>query len=185
MLVSTYPGTMCQNFTQDWYVEKTQTHPACPLSFPSVQPHIDYCITVWGGAANIYIVQVQRLQNKAARIITGVYDWEVRGCDLVKQLGWQTVRERCNYLTCVMVFKSLHGLAPSYMEDMFTFTSEIRDRVTRGNSQHNLYVPKPNLEVFRSSVQYRGACLWNSLPLQIKSATTLSSFKDKCRSHFN
>ena len=32
----------------------------------TIQPHIDYCITVWGYAPDIYIIQV--LQNRAARI---------------------------------------------------------------------------------------------------------------------
>ena len=36
-----------------------------------IQPHIDYCITVWGYAPNIHIDKVRRIQNGAARIITG------------------------------------------------------------------------------------------------------------------
>jgi len=149
-----------------------------------VQPHIDYCLTVWGGAASVYIDRVQRLQNKAARIITGVYDRDVNGVSLVKRLGWQNVRERCNYLTCLLVFKSTHGLAPLYMQDMFTFSSALIGRPTRSHHENNLYVPMPNLEMYRTSLQYRGACLWNSLPVNIKSAPTLASFKARYRLHF-
>ncbi len=45
----------------------------------TIQPHIDYCITVWGFAPNKYVDKVQRMQNRAARIITGNYNWDVRG----------------------------------------------------------------------------------------------------------
>lgn len=48
----------------------------------TIQTHIDYCITTWGFAAMKYLPQIQ-LQNRAARIITGNWDWDIRGIDIV------------------------------------------------------------------------------------------------------
>ncbi len=48
-----------------------------------IQPHIDYCITVWGYVPDIYLDKVQRIQNRK-RIITGNYDWYIRGTDFVR-----------------------------------------------------------------------------------------------------
>lgn len=149
-----------------------------------IQPHIDYSITVWGGAADVHINRVQRLQNKAARIISGIFDWNVRGIDIVNDLGWMNVRERCNYLTSILVYKALNNLAPNYISDMFSYLSETREFVTRSHTRGDLCIPKPNLELFKSSLQYRGACLWNSLPSSVKSASSLSSFKRLYNSYF-
>ncbi len=32
------------------------------------------------------------MQNRAARVVFGVYDWSLNGMAIVSQLGWQIVR---------------------------------------------------------------------------------------------
>lgn len=76
-----------------------------------------YNLTVWGHAADKYLNRVQYLQNRAARILTINYDWNTRGINLVKDLGWQNVLQRRDYFTVVQVFKALHSLAPDYIQD--------------------------------------------------------------------
>ena len=45
------------------------------------------------------------------------------------------------------------------------------------NSRNNLYVPRPRLDLFKTSISFAGASFWNSLPQNIKSCTSLPSFK--------
>jgi len=45
------------------------------------QPHIDYCITIWGYALKSQIQRVERLQNTIFRLITGDYSWNTSPCD--------------------------------------------------------------------------------------------------------
>ena len=54
-----------------------------------IQPHFDYCISVWGYTNLKNLTLLQRLQNRAARIITGISDWDHSATELVKNLGWQ------------------------------------------------------------------------------------------------
>ena len=42
-----------------------------------------------------------------------------------------------------------------------------------------LYVPKPKCETFRNSLAYSGAKIWNSLPVNVKSAKSIEQFKDR------
>ena len=52
-----------------------------------IQPKIDYAILIWGYTTAHNINKVQRLQNRAARILTGNYDYvNTRGINLVKTL---------------------------------------------------------------------------------------------------
>jgi len=56
-------------------------------------PLFDYACTVWG-CTNANVKLIQRLQNRAARIITGCYDViNVRGIDLVKTLKWLNMQD--------------------------------------------------------------------------------------------
>ena len=62
------------------------------------QSIIDYCITVWGSAAQKYVCKIQKLQDRAARLLSQNFDWNIRGMDIVRGLGWQNVKERyCFY----------------------------------------------------------------------------------------
>ena len=143
----------------------------------TIQSVIDYCITVWGYAPSIYLDHVQSLQNRAARIITGNYDREVRGVDLVKDLGWFNIRQRRDYFMGLLVFKALNNMSPVYMTQMFTFSHEIGVYPTRSAQQNSLYVPKVSKQIFSQSAQFNGPRFWNSLPLEIRNADALITFK--------
>ncbi len=64
----------------------------------------------------VYIDKVQRMQNRATRIIVfGVYDWSVSGIDIVSQLDWQTVHVRRDSFMCVLMYKCLNGQGPAFL----------------------------------------------------------------------
>ncbi len=80
-------------------------------------PHLDYCSHLWGSAQ---LKQLFKLQKRAAWMI---YDLPTRTptAPLLKQLNWMPLIDRIKYRKAVMVFKSVNGLAPQYMKDLFQF----------------------------------------------------------------
>ena len=60
-----------------------------------VQPYFDYCSQVWGGLGTTLCNKLQRLQNRAVRIITKS-GYEVRSVNLLHQLGLPNLEERRN-----------------------------------------------------------------------------------------
>ncbi len=50
--------------------------------------------------------------NRAARIITGNFDYGVREVELLKQVGLMTFKERRDYVMGVLVFKPINGTVP-------------------------------------------------------------------------
>lgn len=144
----------------------------------TVQCHIDYCITIWGFTSSAYLDKVQRLQNRAARIITGKYDrFNIRGINLVKELGWLNLRQRRDYFTAIFVFQALHGTSPDHMVDLFTYSGDINLYNTRSSSSDLLYLPKANKHLFTKSLQFNGPRVWNSLTQTIRSSSSLGVFK--------
>ena len=73
-----------------------------------VEPHFRYCCSVWGCAGSTEINQLQKLQNRAARIVTNS-SFDAPSSPLIKSLGWKTIQELIQNESQTMVFKSLHG----------------------------------------------------------------------------
>ena len=96
---------------------------------------------------------MQRLQNRAARIITGEFDYiHVRGIDIVKNLKWMNVIQRRDYFVALSMFKCIHGMSPSYLSDCITMYNEIAVRDTRASTSSNLVtVPHAPLALFENS----------------------------------
>ena len=146
--------------------------PICPQStlvtiYKSlILPHLDYCSAVWGCIGNGLSQKLQKLQNRAARIITGS-GWDVRSAvQILRVLNWESLADRRAKQLKSLMFKTANNLVPEYLSDKFTSVNTVHRHNLRG-AQHNLFIPRPS---------YRGAVTWNSLSVEAKQATTLNSF---------
>ena len=150
-----------------------------------IQPYTEYGCTVWGNCSSGLKNKIQRLQNRAARIILNNFDYEnFNGIDLVKSLNWLSFEERFKYLTCVLVYKAIHGLAPNYLCDSIILDKDITDRHTRSADEMHAHVPKFKTEYFHKSFSITGPQTWNSLPSALRNASKLSTFKKECKKFF-
>ena len=69
-----------------------------------VEPHFRYCCSGWGCAALTEINQLQKLQNRAARIITNSR-FDAPCGPLIEEMGWKTIDELITCESKTMVFK--------------------------------------------------------------------------------
>ena len=124
---------------------------------------------------------VQRLQNRVARIMTGNFDYNIPGLRIVKELGWLNVYERKIYLTSLLMYKCVNGIAPNYLSDRLVFADEIHEHHTRQVSDNAIYVPHAQTQYFQRSFAIRGPVLWNSLPRHVTEAPSVASFKSQLK----
>ena len=61
---------------------------------------------VWGNCGKTLKGMLQRLQNRAARVISGD-SYEVRSLDILSKLNWKTLEERRNEQQLKCVSKAL------------------------------------------------------------------------------
>ena len=73
-------------------------------------------------------------------------------------------------------YKSLHGLAPDYMQLMFTKLSEKGSRYLR-NTDTDHRIPSFATSYGQRSFSYRGVKVWNTLSTEIKNASSLATFQ--------
>ena len=140
-----------------------------------VEPHFRYCCSVWGCAGTTEINRLQKLQNRAARIVTNS-SFDTPSNQLIEKLGWKTINELIDIESKTMVFKTLNELAPPYLCSLFRKNSQSTSYRLR-NTSTDLRLPKKGTENGKKCFSFRGMKLWNSLSANCKQAASLSTFK--------
>ena len=134
-----------------------------------------WCGAVWGNINKGLADKFQKLQNRAARILTFSNN-DVRSSVLLDELGW----ERLEYVRlkqlAVTMYEIHDNLSPSYLRRIFTNTSNVHSHNLR-NSELNYYVPRPRTESAKGSLHYRGSVLWNKIPSEIRKLPSLNVFR--------
>ena len=92
-----------------------------------VEPQLSYCCSVWGCCSESKINALQKIQNRAARIVTNS-SCDASNAPLIQNLGWPTISNLIRKETATLTYKSLNSLAPVYMKNLFTKYSDDRER---------------------------------------------------------
>ncbi len=110
-----------------------------------ILPNLEYCCTVWGSAqtSKLLVLQkraIRRIFDLPARETTEPY-WH--------KLKWMKIDDRIQYKKAQVIYKALNGLAPQYLRDMYTLTSDVQLRPSRHTDNSTLYLPTGrNLQIF-------------------------------------
>ena len=146
-----------------------------------VQPYFNYCSEVWGHCNKSLSNKLQKLQNRAARILT-FSSYDTSADPLLEQLNWKRLDTQRQIQVATMVYKSIHGLAPDYLGSLFT---KYNPPYNLRNSENKLAVPLPRTNFLKNSFSYNGAVIWNSLSPELRQAKSLKSFRNGCRDFFD
>ena len=147
-----------------------------------ILPHLEYCCSVWGNCDVTVISQLVKFQKRAARVILDA-SYDTPSALLFQTLHWLPFQQRMELQKATLVYKSLNGLAPSYLNQKFRYTQNVHSLPLRSADKHILYLPRPRTELYKRSFSYSGAKLWNSIPQTIRNSQTVSSFKSQFSSY--
>ena len=140
-----------------------------------VEPYFRYCSPVWGVCGVTALDKLQKLQNRAARIVTNS-PYDASALPIIRQLGWQTVNELIVNETLKMVYKCTNDEAPSYLACLLDRLSETSTRELR-NTETDLRVPFLRTTCGQKCFSIRGAKLWNGLDVKSKLTNNFKQFK--------
>ena len=129
-----------------------------------VQPHLDYCSSVWGSCSKSLSQKLQKSQNRAARVIT-FSNYDQSTDELLWMVNWVKLDRQRLVDKSIMMYKIVNNMVLDYLSSHFVFrsvTCNLRD------SDCSLAIPQPRTNYCKRSLAYSGAVLWNSLPLDIR-----------------
>ena len=123
--------------------------------------------------------KIQRVQDMCCRFI---FDTKKSDhCDyseMRKNIGWLSMKQRRDLHCFTMMYKILHGLAPNYLQDMFTLQNEVHNVNTRGSQNDQIWIDKSiKSKIHRSSFRFYAPCNYNALPSYIRNCKSVNSFK--------
>ena len=90
-----------------------------------VSSRLDNFNSLLCGVPDYELNKLQRIQNAAARIITGSRKFEHITPSLIK-LHWLPIKFRIEYKILLLTYKALNGLAPQYLSDLLIERSYTR-----------------------------------------------------------
>ena len=152
-----------------------------------VQPYFDYCSQVWGGFGTTLCDKLQRLQNRAVRIITKS-GYEARSVNLLNQLGLPNLEARKNQQLNILMYKVRHEMAPSSLSNMFQKMNEVHQHKTR-QAKHDFQLPKPKTNYLkrRLAIEVQWPGIICQVKLKIQKVLILLKQNSRCsiKSIFN
>ena len=127
------------------------------------------------GLPQKHLRRLQMVQNASARLIMGLKKHD-HITPALTHLHWLPVEKRILFKLLLLVYKSLHGKGPEYLAELLV--PYVPQRNLRSSSENKLMVPKCHYEQTRKrAFSIRGPAEWNRLPQDIRSCSSVESFK--------
>ena len=166
------------------HIRKHLTVQACEVLIHSlVMSHLDYGNSLFFGLPDCNINKLQRVQNAAAKVVLQsrrMDSWT----ECFMELHWLPIRACIEHKILMLVYSSVHCLAPKYLSDKIQHKADGRPGLQSSNDFQALVVPRTKHMTFADGAYSVSVPkLWNKLPTSVKSAPDLDTFKKNLKTH--
>ena len=125
-----------------------------------VRPVLDYGSSVWDPPGVVLQEELESVQKRAARFVTGNYNYETGSMTgILGQLKWESLKKRRKDNRLILLYKGLKGKASVPTDDLISKTRRCRN-------QHSMAFQTPiaNTDVYKGSFFPQTIRDWNALP---------------------
>ena len=143
-----------------------------------VRPVLEYGSSVWDPHTHGLQEELEKVQNRAARFVTGKYVFETGSMTgILGQLKWESLKKRRKDSRLILLYEGLKGKARTPTDDLIPKNRRCRN-------QHSLafQIPSASKEAYKSSFFPQTIRDWNDLPDSLISSAEMS---DDCVSKFS
>ena len=135
-----------------------------------VSSKLDYCNSLFHNIPEKDIARLQRLQNCFARVVTKAPRFSC-SVPILKRLHWLPVKSRIYFKLCAITFRTLKENQPAYLADL------------RSTNSNRFVVPRIKTKTGSRAFSMSGPALWHALPVPIRNAKTILTFRKLLESH--
>ena len=125
-----------------------------------VRPVLDYGSSVWDPPGVVLQEELESVQKRAARFVTGNYNYETGSMTgILGQLKWESLKKRRKDNRLILLYKGLKGKASIPTDDLIPKT-----RCCRNQHSMAFQTPIANTDVYKGSFFPQTIRDWNALP---------------------
>jgi hypothetical protein len=146
-----------------------------------IASRLDYGNALLYGVNASALAKLQRVQNTAARLIARRKKYDHITPVLI-ELHWLPVKFRCEYKLLVYVLKSLHGIAPVYLQNLLTVYKPTRSL----RPEHSMRIQITRVKTKSYGIRrfdMAASTLWNNLPGDLRVLDSVDIFKSIMKTH--
>ena len=137
-----------------------------------VRPILEYSCQVWDPHTNKDIQKLESVQRRAARYATNRYHDTSSPTEMIRNLGWDSLKQRRAKIRLATLYKIMFNLVEIPREQFLIPTTS-----TYQSHCLNFQRPTTTTNYLKYSFFPRTIAQWNSLPYAIQSSPTLEGFK--------
>ena len=141
-----------------------------------VRPHLEFATSVWSPWNKADIDIIENVQKQAVKMISGLqaHSYEER----LKELNLWTLEKRREMFDMVQVYKILNNIGNLDISlTKISDTAHTRINTRSRDDPLNLQKKRSALDIRKYFFTERVVEKWNKLPMSVKNATTVKSFK--------
>ena len=124
------------------------------------------------------IARLQRVQNCFARVVTKAPRFS-RSVPILKRLHWLPVKFRIYFKICAITLRTLKETQHAYLADLLVQPK--CSKYLRSTNSNRFVVPR--MKTGSRAFPISGPALWNALPVPIRNAKTILTFRKLHKSH--
>ena len=144
---------------------------------------LDYCNSLYYELPVYLLKGIQRVFNKAARLIVNKPPWE-RITPVLIGLHWLPIKARITFKICVLTYLALNEGVPKYLKEyLVSFSIDSKMVLRHSADKHRLHEPRAKLELGKRAYEYAAPRLYNSLPNNVKESGNISIFRKRLKTY--
>ena len=141
-----------------------------------IKSHIDYASTIWDGAGEVHLKKLSSFHRRAAKLIRPD---PLLTDQKLSSLNMLPLHKHLLYNKGTFMYKLYSNCLPNYLLQLLPKLKKPKYVSLRCM----VSVPKPRIDMYKTSLSYTGGALWNSLPSEIQNSPSLAIFKTRFNKH--
>ena len=147
-----------------------------------VSSRLDYCNSLLSGIAETDRTKLQRVFNCLARVVTKSPPF-TRSVPLLRSLHWLCVKYRVHFKICLLTYRALHEEQPVCLRSLIATSLPSRSPRSKEESLCPSLGSGPTLA--QGAFSSCAVSLWNNLPLSVRSATSVATFRRRLKTYLS
>jgi len=137
-----------------------------------VRPHLEYASAAWDPHTKQNILQLEKVQRRAARFAKNDHRRATSATQLLADLGWDELATRRRNARLVVLFKAIHGYSAIPLDGL-----QHPSRFSRSAEEDTFSRLSCRTDSYKYSFFPRTVIDWNALPDTVRRSQTAGSFR--------